>query len=751
MTFSFRPQAKCHPEEKHWAKGLCQKCYLNLQKERKAAKRLELGGTPRAVAKPESKPHRSKVREPRADAPRKVRELQELHPPPADPGGQPLPDSRAPDQFASVVQSLDGELKPKHVPRASLWGYEFRDIPLPEGVANIGEYYYKSECRPLKILKPYHRQGRTDKAHTLSFREWLDQRDRARKDLYWLGKELIGTPESGSGFVEHVHREMCAMFVQKNFDGVYHKNFTLDEVRDAIDRQPREKDMLMLCPTGAFKSTANKIDAAQWMLNVPDIRIFIITGSGPLARKFLKEVKGFFFKPKGQYLTRFQGLFLEYVIEGEDGESLVPMMCPARLHSQPGTPTLWVNSIDGAIAGWHCDSWKGDDVVNEQNSNTEETRASLQEKYDNISANRPDKWAFRDQLGTPYFPDDWYGVRVESFRKYPDTNKLKFLRRSAWAVKPEFETVPIKELQEHMVHLYFPEQMPFRVLMAKCRHNESQFRCQQLCEPAGSELGCDFTEEDIQRHTILLTGVPRPDNGVRRPVIIWDTAHDDKVQSDYSAGAVGWCEPVSRTLYVLEVRYGKWRDSQTAIELVQLHWKWDALFTEVEKFHGWQLFGQEVQRVSMARYKTYLPIVWRDPDTRGGSKRNRVKGLETLLSDNRLYFVDGDWMETLTRQFVQFTGFSKRRKDDIPDAISGLQRLIPRERVVQDETPETEAQRKAREAQELKDRFSAQHADAEYRTVFQAPVPVPTDLPPAPKPASAQGPGWIFGSSGIHL
>jgi hypothetical protein len=652
------------------------------------------------------------------------------------------------------------------------WIYAFSDIPLPAGVEEIGRYYYKAECRPLMELYPlwkkfselhvfdeYNSKTRGWKHGKKfpNFRSWLDLRDRARKDLYWLGHDCIATPESGSGFVEHVHREMIDCFVQKEFDEVYHKGWTLDEMRVAVDRLKRgngapEKEMLQLCPTGAFKSTANKVDCVQWMLNCPDIRIFIITGSGPLSRKFLKEVKGFFFRPYMSKPTFFQALFPEYIVEGEDGESLAPLTTPARMHPQPGTPTLWVNSIDGAIAGWHCDVWKGDDVVNEQNSNTEDTRLGLKEKYDNISQNRPDKWAFRDHLGTRYFPDDWYGSRIDEWKKYPDTNALKYLCRSAWTVKPEFQTVPIKQLQAHMVDLYFPEQMPFHLLIKKCRQNEKQFRCQQLNEPAGSDVLCSFDEETIQKHTIILNAVPRPANGVRRPAIRWDTSHDDKVQSDYSAGAVGWCNPETRSLYVLEVRYGKWRDSVTAQHVVELHWKWDALYTEVEKFHGWELFAQEVQKISLARYRTYLPLLWRDAEQGYGAKRNWVKGLEVLLADDRLWFVDGEWMELTTQQFVRFTGFSKRSKDDIPDAISKLQRIIPREaRPVEESARETEAQRKAREAQELRDNFARQHADAQYRTVFQSPPP-PLPTPPVETgPVRDPGPAWIFGDSGIHL
>lgn len=653
-----------------------------------------------------------------------------------------------PHSGRGMVPEVDSELT-----KNARWHHQFPDIDVPSYEA-LSDLYYRSECRPLKELHLLYRKESNTGNYRLrmSFRDWLEERDHARKDLYWLGHDLIATPESGSGFVPHVHREMCAMFVAKNFDNLYHKDWTLDEARLHFNKLKREKEALILTPTGSFKSTVDKIDCVQWMLCFPDVRIFIITGSGALSRKFLREVKGFFHKPVGRRPTRFQQIFPEYVIEGNDGDTMAPMYSPARVHEQPGTPTLWVNSIDGTIAGWHCDVWKGDDIVNEDNSNTEDTRDQLKNRYDNLMSNRPDAWAFKDHIGTRYDPDDWYGSRIEEARKYADTNELKYLCRSAWTVKAGFERVPIKKLQAHMVDLYFPEFMPFRVLIQQCRQNEKNFRCQKLNEPAGGEMAINFDEETIRAHTLLLNAVPRVEGQQRRPAIIWDTAHGNKVQSDYSAGAVGWCNAETRSLYVLEVCHGKWVDSKVAIELVELHWKWDAAFSEVEKFHGWELFAREVQRFSLHRYGKLVPLLWREADTTSGSKRNWVKGLETLLANDRLWFVDGDWMDTLTDQFVKFTGFSKHRKDDIPDAISKLQRLVPRETLPdQERVVETESERKAREMQELKDGFAARHADAAYSTIFQAPKAVTQAPPPSVAQPADPGPGWIFGRSGIHL
>jgi hypothetical protein len=151
----------------------------------------------------------------------------------------------------------------------------------------------------------------------------------------------------------------------------------------------------------------------------------------------------------------------------------------------------------------------------------------------------------------------------------------------------------------------------------------------------------------------------------------------------------------------------------------------------------------------MRKYGKPITLAWRIVDRTSGAKKNRVHGLEVLLADDRLFFVEGDWIDITFQQFTSFTGFSKRRKDDIPDAISFLQRLIPREAFVEAETVESETERKKREAQEMRDKFAREQNDAAYRTVFAAPIPPPAQVQQPVRPEDL-GPERIFGGL-LHL
>jgi hypothetical protein len=74
-----------------------------------------------------------------------------------------------------------------------------------------------------------------------------------------------------------------------------------------------------------------------------------------------------------------------------------------------------------------------------------------------------------------------------------------------------------------------------------------------------------------------------------------------------------------------------------------------------------------------------LPIYWKKTDKSMNAKKNRIKGLEGLLAEERLFFLSGFYTDELMKQFTRFTGERRirNRHDDIPDAISYLQQFVP--------------------------------------------------------------------------
>ena len=520
-----------------------------------------------------------------------------------------------------------------------------------------------------------------------SFEQWLGLRDNARKSLYWLGKKVFK-----KDLYPKTHLVVCDQFVQKKFDGTYHDGYTLGDEHKAINRQERydeygnpTKEMLLLDPRGFYKTTLDGIDCVQWLLNCPDIRIMILTAEYSLAVSFMLEIKGYFYQAEDSDPTDFHLLFPEYVVTGVDGTSERPLVSSARMrHDQRGA-SLWVKSIDSNLSGWHCDIKKGDDITTDENANTKETRKKLKKKYDG-TRNLLDEHGFMDSIGTRYFPDDWYGLRLEkksdSNPPTRDSNPLKYFKRECWDVKKGFENVALNDLTEEMVKLNFPEKATFASLKEKLNDDEEQFRCQQLNEPAAEEkevgFKVTFEEAILRKHLYQMSAAPQ--NG--DVFVTWDWAWTANKYSDFSVGVAARVYKDEATgryaLCILQVVYGRWKPSELALQIVLFNKRWTPKKTLIEKTVNAE-FLEEKLKLEAMRYQTSLDIYWKPPSLQADAKRNRIKGLEILLNDDLLWFVMGPWIDETFRQLVIYTGEKKNRgrKDDIPDAMSYLQFFLP--------------------------------------------------------------------------
>lgn len=525
----------------------------------------------------------------------------------------------------------------------------------------MSEPFHLSEARSTPELRKLH--AKFEKYHRAKFETWLALRDKARKDLFWLGTAVLG-----KNWLEVPHRSMCDFWVKKNFDGVYYEGYTLQDVHNAIARQDETHERIQLCPRGSYKTTIDGVDDVQWLLNVPDIRILNLTGESTLGDAMLREVKNYFYQPKDADPTFFQQLFPEYIITGEQGDNTSPLTCPARKHFQR-EPSMWVNSITSSLSGWHCDLLKGDDVVTDRNSTTEETRFKINQRYD-AAFNLLDEWGFADSVGTRYATDDWYGVRLAIPR---EDAPLKYMCTSAWTVKPSFRNLPLKSLNADMVDLLFPEKLDFKSLRKKLLKDETLFRAQQLNEPALDSYAVTFDIVDLHAHTIPASKVPAGG----QIFFCWDWASTTGVQSDYSAGAVG--KICGDSIYVLEIDFGKYSPTELCFALLKMARKWNPIMGAMDDGPGVEFFKRDLQRTAVHYRYSIPPLSWKAIDRGKDAKARRIKGLEVLLKADKLWFVDGPWLHDTFRMFEDFRGINKRgRHDDIPDAVSMLQRFLPK-------------------------------------------------------------------------
>jgi predicted phage terminase large subunit-like protein len=234
--------------------------------------------------------------------------------------------------------------------------------------------------------------------------------------------------------------------------------------------------------------------------------------------------------------------------------------------------------------------------------------------------------------------------------------------------------------------------------------------------------------------------------------VVWDWALSNQKTSDYSAGVVArkYQNDQGEWSYViLEIIFDKWKYSELSHQIVSLSKRWGPKMTVIEKSNGADMLRDEITRVG--RRFGYDPyIYWKHPSQEENAKRNRIKSLEMLMSEHRLHFVLGPWMDETIKQLTQYTGEKKNkgRKDDIPDALSYLTYLLPmsaRPKVVNGADPEEE-----RRLQEEQDRqFNKQR---NYERIFGSNLLTNTQTGPVleqPQPEKTPDPRLkVFGFRG---
>src|ERR1700676_1073689 len=605
--------------------------------------------------------------------------------------GNHLPDDASCDEEGDESEALEAEKKKKkmqqNLPNPSISPFR---VPVSETVVN-GQVVKVDPDMP-----EYRRVYEVSKV--LTFGEWLDYRDKGRRDLFWLSGLLEKRLYHGT------HHAICDMFVKKDFSGKYFPDFNRDDVSDIIRKHKRyaedgteTRTALILAPRSGWKSTIDGIDAVQWLLNAPDIRIMIITAFRPLSKMFLKEVKSYFYLPPRGEATAFQLLYPEYVLTGLAGRSRENLDCPAATFKSKEAH-LWVTSLESSITGQRCDICKADDIVDPKNSTDEEMRQNLIDKF-NGALNLTEPWGFIDIIGTRYFTDDYYGVRM----KADDDGIIApyaLLSLSAWYPKPGFEIEyhrlleepnGMSQVTENMVDLWFPSKLDFHTLRRKMLESkernssniqkERNFRNQYLNIATDaaevSEFTVHFDIQTLRAMTYALSAAPI----AGETFVSIDWAYSDGKTSDYSAlAAVRRHTRADGTyeLIVLEVLFGKWKSSVLAEKIVLFLRKYQPFGTFIEKALGHDLL-HTLLVWNAGRYQVDLSRVQYVPTgNTKNEKANRIKTLEVLIAAERLHFVAGPWIDELYKQFEGFTGETKKgRKDDIPDAISRVSKTLP--------------------------------------------------------------------------
>lgn len=605
----------------------------------------------------------------------------------------------------------------------------------------------------------------------VSFKRWLELRDRARKDLFWLARMM------GKGLFHSVHQYICDQYVSKNFDGLLFPGYDLEDYKAAMREQQNKRfanvgtgvtsdgvvptnELLLNEARGGYKSTVDGIDCAQWVINRPEIRILVITAFRSLAKKRAKEIKAYFYLPSRGIPSTFQILFPEFVTRGVAGRSDGPLKCPANDKNFFPEYTMWFSSTESTNTGQHCCILKADDIVDLKNSADEDMRTELKYDFDSIKTDLLDPWGFVDVTGTRYFTDDMYGERFKPNSESKRVSPFRYSCRGVWTLSTDDQilynqgNLSVSQIiQEQRGKLIFPAKNNWTKLRnIYDEKGERNFKNQQMNEATDaadlSDFVCNFTKDSLLARLYPKDSAPKFGD----TWILWDLAYSQSATSDYSVGVVIKVSKRQDGLFeivVMDAQYGKWKSSELATNMVLLHLRNpEAKGILVEKINGLEWLLKEVS--NSARYHSTPEMMAKiasfEIDNSRHAKRNRIKNLELLLVDSRLHFVsDARWNDECFKQFSMYNGepSTKSKKDDFCDAVSFIFQVLPKD-AVRGGAEDTEKTRKEREQKHRQEMLKALHnrmfSDGSSTWTFASTYSKKDDEPPPSAAAPARPP-----------
>ena len=475
-----------------------------------------------------------------------------------------------------------------------------------------------------------------------------------RTNLLFLGREVFN-----KAFTFYTHAPVCNFFIQKDPSKEHHK-------QDSI------KDRLLLYPRGSFKSTINIIDCVQWLINFPEIRILILAAESSLAVSFIGEMKNYFFVPKQAEPTNFQKLFPEWTISSKTEGAEDQFFCPNKPigDEKKKDPSAWANSILSNLPGWHCDLMKGDDVVNDKNSETKELIAKVIRKI-NYAESLIDPGGHKDLLGTPYAGSDLYAHTVASV----EPTDLKKLATPARWLKPASQHKDERDCTDADWELLFEfdktgrQRLTNDFLNKRRRKDIGIYQSQYMLNASGTRK-VKFSMDLLVQRTISLEQSP---NSLRY-YIFWDFAYGSRESNDYSVGAVIGFDDQNRA-YVIEIYRDHYVESDLARAIVDSYKKYEPRLVCIENSNGAQFLEQTIRRYAEEVGINYIPLDFFKVDRSVNAKANRIGATQPYLLGGQLFFMNT--IDCLNDLYNEFKDFGTTTHDDIPDAISHFMRVLP--------------------------------------------------------------------------
>lgn len=449
--------------------------------------------------------------------------------------------------------------------------------------------------------------------------------EKGKESLYIFNKYVLDV-EKGKQKLAPFHKELCTF----------------------IDEDKRKKKLLLI-PRGHLKSTLVTIGySLQSIVKNPNIRILILNATWQMSVDFLTEIKN--------HLTTNEELIKLYGDLAADApEWSQERILLRREDKNIKGPTVWATGIESNLVGSHPDLIIFDDVVNRDNTMTQEQIEKVKLRYkDALDLLEPGGEMI--VIGTRWSMEDLYGWILDKENNIAQSYNMMVKR----AYEGDLETgQDFKAL--------WPEKFSQKELLTRLREKDwYEFSSQYLNNPIPEK------DATFRRDTFKYFDMEDNRGKQMNKILTIDPAISLSKGADNTA-MVGAGIDTFANLFILELV----RDKLTPKQLV------DKIFSLQELYHFNQVVIETIAyqkalayyiREEQQRRNRYLPIY--EINYQEQSKDQRIKGLQPLYENGKIFhnklLKDNVFLE------AELLEFPRSRHDDLIDALSmQLQFLQP--------------------------------------------------------------------------
>lgn len=462
----------------------------------------------------------------------------------------------------------------------------------------------------------------------------------ALKDLFYFTSFILGynknrpAPDPNYPSVDmepSLHGEMC-------------------EIVTSADERKR----LFLVPRGHMKSTVLTIAHTIWLLcKNPNLRILIVSATGPTSEHFLAEIKQHF-----ENNRTFRAMFPERLPGKGDVWNQDAIQVGGRT-IQAGVNSVEARGLEGNIVGRHYDYCKADDLVTKDNITTAEQRLKVIEAFKAL-----------ESVMEPYATWDIVGTRWHFYELYQwiiDQNE----EAEKMGISPPFRLYIRRAVEENVP--IFPAKFSYERLM--------QIKATQQDLYAKLYDNNPLPEEDREfKRSMFRFYAPEELEPFRRDlkhlVTTVDLAVTQKTYSDYSVVTTGAMHPDQNlgSIIVLDISRGKVTNDKVAQWVIN---HVDTYGSRVGyEAQGQQAMFEQVMNLVAEKERKYVRMT-KLPGS-ANSNEARIRGLLPLCAKAPIWLPKDN--QHVLQALDEFDRFPVAKHDDIAVTIAYLPALMRQNR-----------------------------------------------------------------------